>query len=161
MKKIFTVILLLLLSNIVMAIPNLNFDQGTAYWTVAGSNSKNYVLGTEKKSHNRAFIESINNNKKGFGFMMRYTKNINAYKGKRISMSAYISAVNVKGFAGLWIAPDGKNYKEVGHLSGTTGWKKINIILNVPKNATDLRFGVKLKGSGKVWANNFSFKVLN
>ena len=167
MKKIFIAMLLFLLSNIAIAIPNLNFEKGTAYWVVAGSNSKNYVLGIERerpyKGKTSAYIKSVRNTK-GFGFMMRYTKNISAYRGKRIRMSAYVKSKNVQQFAGLWIAPsgnkDGNNYHESGSLTGTTGWKKSVIILNVPYNATDLRFGVKLQGSGKVWVDDFKFEII-
>jgi len=112
-----------------------------------------------------AFIKSINENSQGFGFMMRYTKKISAYKGKTIRMSAYIKALNVQQFAGLWIAPDGNkdgnNYHETGSLTGTTGWKKDVIILDVPQDTADFRFGVKLQGAGKVWVDAFKFEVVN
>lgn len=37
-------------------------------------------------------------------------------------------------------------------IEGTTGWKRYDIVLNIPRESVDIAFGYLLAGRGEVWA---------
>ena len=45
-------------------------------------------------------------------------------------------------------------------IKGTTGWQRYDVVLDVPKDATAISFGILLAGSGVVWLNGTKFEVV-
>jgi hypothetical protein len=45
-------------------------------------------------------------------------------------------------------------------IKGTSGWQQYNVVLDVPKDATGIAFGILLTGSGRVWLNSTKFEVV-
>jgi len=45
-------------------------------------------------------------------------------------------------------------------LKGTADWQSFDVVLDVPKDATSISFGVLLTGSGSVWVSNASFETV-
>ena len=45
-------------------------------------------------------------------------------------------------------------------IKGTTGWRRCDVILDVPKDATGVSFGVLLAGTGEVWRSSTKFDVV-
>jgi hypothetical protein len=43
---------------------------------------------------------------------------------------------------------------------GTAGWQRYEVVLDVPKDATSISFGVLLTGGGEVWLNSTKFDVV-
>lgn len=88
------------------------------------------------------------------------------YRGKRLCVSGYIKAENVAGWAGLWMRIDGPQNEAPSSddvqsrpVTGTTGWEKFEIILDVPPDSVKIAFGVLLEGAGQVWVDDFQFEV--
>jgi hypothetical protein len=78
--------------------------------------------------------------------------------GKRVTIAGYMRSEDIAGgYAGLWMRADGPNgvlsFKNLGqeNITGTTGWKRYEISLEVPANATGLSFGATQSGSGTAW----------
>jgi hypothetical protein len=46
-------------------------------------------------------------------------------------------------------------------IKGTTDWKKCEIILDVPSNASRLAYGALLDGVGQIWFTNISFEIVD
>ena len=42
-------------------------------------------------------------------------------------------------------------------IKGTTGWQRYDVVLDVPKDATGISFGILLAGTGEVWLNSTKF----
>ena len=86
--------------------------------------------------------------------------------GKRIRYSGYIKTQGItRKWAGLWWRVDGKsgalafdNMEDRGP-KGTTDWKRYEIDLQVPKDATNINFGVILPGDGSAWFDELSITV--
>ena len=86
------------------------------------------------------------------------------YNGKQITLSGYIKTENVTdGYAGLLmsfspaIAFD--DMSERG-ITGTTGWKKYEITLNMSPSETEkIIVGGYLSGKGKIWLDNLKVTV--
>jgi hypothetical protein len=45
-------------------------------------------------------------------------------------------------------------------IKGTTDWKKYDVVLDVPQEATGIFFGVLLSGSGTVWLSEAKFEIV-
>ena len=90
------------------------------------------------------------------------------YAGKRVRMSGYMKSQDVAGWAGFWFRVDGQGARSLAFdnmhgraVRGTTGWKKYEIVLDVPQQATNLAYGALLDGTGKIWFSDLSFEVVD
>jgi hypothetical protein len=45
-------------------------------------------------------------------------------------------------------------------LKGTLGWQRYSVVLDVPKDATGVFFGVLLSGTGTAWMNTCSLEIV-
>ena len=89
----------------------------------------------------------------------------NSYAGKKITLVGYVKTENVtEGYAGLWMRIDPSvafdNMSSRG-IKGTTDWKKYEIVLDVPTNASNLAYGALLNGTGQIWFSNLKFEIVD
>jgi len=149
----------------------LSFDMPKS-WYQAGSAPNKYDMGVDPSvthnGHAAATIQSNSNRIHGFGTMMQSCQP-GKYLGKRVRMTGYIKSEDVKGWTGMWFRIDEAGSKKPlsfdnmydRHISGTTDWKKCEIILNVPDNASNLAYGVLVSGKGKVWFDDIKFEIVD
>ena len=149
----------------------LSFDLPEA-WFVAGSKPQCYEMGLVKESSQNgkmsATIKSIKKRIGGFGTLMQQVYP-DKFLGKRIRMSAYVKSENVKDWSGLWLRVDqaGSNNPlsfdnmQKRAIMGTTDWKKYEIVLDVPTDASLIAFGALLSGTGQIWFDSFSFEIVD
>lgn len=86
--------------------------------------------------------------------------------GKRIHFSGYIKTQGItREWAGLWWRVDGKsgvlafdNMHDRG-AAGTTDWKRYDIDLQVPADATNINFGALHSGDGSAWFDGLNVTV--
>jgi hypothetical protein len=91
------------------------------------------------------------------------------YKGKRLRLSGWIKVQNVKKMAWMWMRIDSpEKGKNLGFdnmhdrpIKGTLDWRKYEIVLDVPHNATVIIFGFALEGEGQVWGDDFTFEIVD
>ena len=103
----------------------------------------------------------------GFGFAVA-TLPLQAAAGKHVSFIGYIKSEDIsQGFAGLWMRADGAqgakplafdNMKDRG-VTGTTPWKRYEISLDIPANATNIVFGALHNGSGTAWFDSLRIEI--
>jgi hypothetical protein len=144
-------------------------------WFVAGSKPTSYNMGTDvgagRDGKNCATIQSVERKIKGFGTLMQ-NSNPEAYFGKRLRMSGYVKSKDVKTWAGLWLRIDAKNdqgkttmlgFDNMGKrkIRGTTDWTKYELVLDVPKEATNIAFGALLGGTGQIWFDDITFEIVD
>ncbi len=138
-------------------------------WRLAGDKPASYEVGTDSQPvYNHlpsAYLKSTETVTGGFGTLMQ---NFSAakYAGKRLRLSAFVKSENVQNWAGLWMRVD-KGSQSVAFdnmedrsIKGTNGWQHYEVVLDVPRDATGIFFGVLLSGSGSVWLNNVKFEVV-
>jgi hypothetical protein len=77
-----------------------------------------------------------------------------------------VKADGVQSWAGLWMRVD-KGSEVVGFdnmenraITGTAEWKKYDVVLEVPPDASGVSFGILLSGQGAVWLNDMKFEVV-
>jgi hypothetical protein len=142
-------------------------------WFVAGSQPKCYKMGTDssitKSGDYSAIIKSLDNKIDGFGTLMQQCLP-GKFIGKRIRMSGYIKSKNVTEWAGLWVRVDvdtvpvsfdNMHDGTDRSVKGTTDWKRYEIVLDVPTNATAISYGALLCGTGQIWFDNLTFEIVD
>lgn len=83
------------------------------------------------------------------------------YRGRHLRLAAYVKSADVQRWAGLWMRVDSHGRRGVAFdnmkaraISGTTGWTRYEIVLDVPDDGAQIAFGVLLAGDGRVWADS-------
>jgi hypothetical protein len=178
MKKILFFSILLLSATCLLTTPGCLPHRNTfSYdlpknWFKAGSQPGKYDMGIDKgagiNGKNAATIKSNRTDITGFGTLMQNSLP-DKYLGKRVRMTGYIKSKNVDGWAGLWFRVDGdRTSKSLSFdnmsnrpVSGTTDWKKYEIVLDVPAGATNLAYGALLDGKGQIWFDNINFEIVD
>ncbi len=151
-------------------IPNAGFERGETYWGFL-RHSNEYIKGVDKKIFHSgtksAYIASKSNSPSKFTTITNFHPNIERLKGNRIRISAYIKTENVEKEAGIWARVDLDNNAYIldnmmdRPFFGTNEWKKANIVLDVPTNASAIVFGAIFDGRGKAWFDDFKFEIVD
>lgn len=137
-------------------------------WIKKGSHPDSYEMGIDKGTgqdgKNSATIKSKEDDIQGFGTLMQ-ASSPEKYLGKKIKMTGYLKTEKVSGWTGLWLRVDDADSQPLSFdnmydkgITGTTGWTKYEIILDVPANASNLAYGALLNGSGQIWFDNITFE---
>jgi len=134
-----------------------------AGWYIAGSKPSEYEAGVDTnatyKDHASAYLKSKTSSVDGFGTLMQ-DFSADRYAGKRIRFSADVKAEGVESWAGLWMRIDKRSTSvafdnmQDRPITGTTAWQNYSVVLNVPRDATGIFFGMLLTGPGTVWLNS-------
>lgn len=137
-------------------------------WHIAGSQPAEYETGVDPATpYNRttAFLKSKSPTGAGFGTLMQEFR-AEHYCGKRIRFSAFVKAVGVQYWTGLWMRVD-KGPRQVAFdnmrdraITGTTNWQRYDVVLDVPQDSTGISFGVLLVGAGEVRISEAKFDIV-
>lgn len=140
-------------------------------WYKAGSNPDRYEIGIDKGAgiagSNAATIRSESDKVKGFGTLVQNLKPGN-FAGKRLKMSGFIKTSEVNGWGGFWLRIDSEvpgapyvfDNMSNRKIKGNTDWVKCEIIVDVPKQASNIAYGALLSGGGQLWFDDLTFEVV-
>lgn len=134
-------------------------------WIIAGNAPANYVFSVEaatpvsgSKSASITAKPAAASN--GFGTLMQVIA-ADDYRGTRLRLSGYLRTADAER-SQMWMRVDGPNHEALAFdnmdsrpVTGTTGWKRYDIVLDVPQTSVDIAFGFFLAGSGKAWGADF------
>jgi len=87
------------------------------------------------------------------------------YLGKEIRLSAFVKTKNVDTWVGLWMRVDGNattlSFDNMGDrsITGTSDWRKYEIVLDVPESSTGILYGILLAGTGEAWVNGMQLEL--
>jgi len=101
----------------------------------------------------------------GFGTLMQQFT-AEQYLGKRVRLSGVVKSQEVAEWAGLWLRVDkGKEMVAIAPptlrlLATRTDWRRYEVVLDVPKDASGIALGILLTGTGEVWLNGARFEVV-
>lgn len=142
-------------------------------WYIAGSRPADYEFGTAhiegSDGPQSAYIKAKPGAAAdGFGTLMQTLKADN-YIGQRVRVSARLKSADAPRLQ-LWFRIDGSEPRKSlafynmddRPVSGTTGWKRYDIVLDVPPASTFLNFGFFLSGGkGEGWADAFRLETVD
>ncbi|CAB4396223.1 unnamed protein product [Rhizophagus irregularis] len=148
-------------------------DQLPQGWVRAGSKPDEYQMGVDSAIfHGTAavgssgFIKSLSGvNYSEFGTLMqRFTPK--EFKGNRVQLSCFIKYENILGNAGLWMRVDTPKEQTLDNMldrpiKGTDNWTEFTNVLDVPKDAERIAFGILLKGDGHAWLDDCKFEIVD
>jgi len=104
----------------------------------------------------------------GFGAIIENLKP-GTYLGKRIRMTGMMKSKGVEGWAGFWLRIDQSGSDQFlafdnmhdRPVKGTTEWKKYEIVLDVPYEATNIAFGALIDGMGQIWIAKVNLEIVD
>ncbi|HEV3037418.1 MAG TPA: hypothetical protein VHA33_06495 [Candidatus Angelobacter sp.] len=142
-------------------------------WHKAGNNTREYEVGEAQLTHpgpsrwsSALYVKSITPSPAGFGTLIQKI-DADDYLGERLRMTAYVKTENVRGDGvGMWMRVDGKKQPSLSFynmcdkpITGTTDWKKYEIVLDVPKKSEAIFYGLLLHGTGQAWLQDVKFEI--
>jgi hypothetical protein len=147
-------------------------SQGQERWYLSSAERKEYQFASDPtithsgKPSQRLF--STTEEAPGFGTVMQ---NIipTAFLGKRVRMSAWVKAEELRSWAGLWMRVDGKgngaplamdNMNE-RPIQGTQDWTRYELVLDVAPEAQNIALGLLLTGKGRVWLDDLKLEAVD
>ncbi|MBI5474192.1 MAG: hypothetical protein HY961_17795 [Ignavibacteriae bacterium] len=142
-------------------------------WLQRGSAAGDYITGVDHSIYHggkaSGYIEYVLDPmivQRGFATLMQAVK-ADKYHGKRIRLSGYLKTERVKKSAALWVRVEGKHINrtfDVGTnsgLGGTSDWKRVEAVFDVPSSAQGMAFGVLLDGKGRVWIDDLRLDIVD
>lgn len=139
-------------------------------WSVSGTAPDEYEVRLDESAGRNgsacAVLETRAPKTSGFVSLMQ-TAPMSSYRGRRLQLTAWVKAKDVKGWSGLWMRIDNGKGKGVAFdnmqdrpVRGSSGWKDYSIVLDVPPEAAKASFGIILEGAGTVWVDDFAFSFV-
>jgi DNA-binding winged helix-turn-helix (wHTH) protein len=138
-------------------------------WLLSGSNPSNYEMGVDPQASYHGspstYLKAKKPSMEGFVTLMQ-SFGADQYAGKRIRLSGFVKSEDVRDWAGLWMrvqsGPEIVSSIKMQDrpIKGTTTWQQYEVVFDVPRDATQLAFGILLSKSGTVWLNNVKFEDL-
>lgn len=94
-----------------------------------------------------------------------------AYRGKRVRLSGWVKPDHAENGGTLWLRVDMNNgdYILDSMLDLTArdqaakdinGWTRCALVADVPQDALGISFGLRMKGTGEIWAGGLTFEVV-
>jgi hypothetical protein len=143
--------------------------EAPAGWHIAGSTPADYEFSqtaTASSGKYGSLIAAKSGEARGFGTLMQ-TISADDYRGARWRLSGYLKTEQAVR-AQMWMRVDGTEGKVLAFdnmdsraVTGTTEWKRYEIVLDVPAGSIDIAFGYFLAGGGKVWGDNFKLEKVD
>jgi hypothetical protein len=138
-------------------------------WFLAGTNPKAFEIGVDDSiSHGgkrSAHILCLQSPCTGFGTLMQ-TFRADRYRGRRVRLSAWVKA-DQAGPVSIWMRVDGADATlafdnmQNRQSRGSFGWKRVEIVLDVPDEAVTVTYGLILQDSGQAWVDDFVFEAVD
>ena len=143
-------------------------------WHVGGTSPADYRIGIDPDAAGQpVIIQSLAHRGPHIGFVtLMQTVHADAYRGKRLQLTADLSCAQVSGAVTIWMRVAdavGRNIrfdnmetrKSAGVLTGTQDWTERRIVLTIPEAAETLHFGFYLRGEGQCWSRGFDLQTVD
>ncbi len=138
-------------------------------WQQAGSKPQDFeVVMDEKIKHGgkaSARIDFMGERFAGFLSLVQTFK-ADAYRGKRVRLSAWVKTKSPDSHAQLWFRLDAlkrmPGFDNMGNrpVKGITDWQKHDLVLDVPEDVIAIVFGLLSQNQGTIWVDDFSFEIV-
>lgn len=143
-------------------------EERPSFWTRTGSQAHAYQV---QSDNNEAvsgkaslMLTSTEDEIDGFGLIKQWFP-AGDFAGQRVRLSAHIKTENVSEQVGLWThvsAPGlSQDLMQPALIRGTSDWQPVEIVWDVPKEATTIELGLVLFGAGHVWMDDVVLETVN
>lgn len=158
-----------LASNLLLKTPKLK--SWVTGWKVTGTRPEAYELRCEDVFTDCAvpILRTKTFSSEPFGMgSLTHAESAEGWRGSRVELKAELRAGRIDGWAGLWMRIDGPEGKVLAFdnmqnrpLRGTSSFAWYSVVLDVPKDAEKLTFGVLLHGPGAVFIRELQFEAVD
>jgi RNA polymerase sigma factor (sigma-70 family) len=139
-------------------------------WFGGSAKIDEYEVGRDRKEKHggkaSAFVRMKGVEDTDFGTIGQAFK-ADAYRGKRVRLSAWLKTKDVAGGAALWMRVDGTdktltfdNMME-RRVKGDNDWARYEVVLDVPEAAKHITFGLLVAGKGQAWVDDFKLEAVD
>lgn len=143
-------------------------------WIMAGANPLEFDASIDSStSHSGTQCALLTHNKNisgnsAWGTLMQ-SFSPKKYLEKRLRMSVWIKTADIEGSVNAWMRVDGPERGKMlafdnmcnRPIKNVKQWKEYSVVLDVPKEATNIAFGVYLAGRGRAWLDDFSLTTVD
>jgi hypothetical protein len=145
-------------------------------WHAAGAATGDYAVGTDRsrraggQGQGGGTIRSRTTSPSELATLQQSVR-ADAYRGHRVRLSGFVKAGTVGAAAGvagtaagLWMRVDGlagaesADFMQDRPVAQGTDWARYDVVLDVPRDAVGLSFGVLLNGPGQVWLDDVALQ---
>lgn len=139
-------------------------------WIASGKAPQDYEFGldgSERHSGTRsAMLRARHARPAGFATLMQEFVP-DDYRGRRVRLAGWVKTNAVTGACHLWMRADSAGRMGAAMdnmhdrpITGTTDWRRHEIVLDVPGEATLLAFGISLDGPGTAWLDDVTLETV-
>jgi hypothetical protein len=141
-----------------------------AGWHAVGGGNGDYTLGADLSRRDGGqglgggTIRSLVGDPLGFASMQQSIR-ADLYRGQRVRLSGFVrTGAPMAGTAALWMRVDGpagsesNDYMRHRPVAQATDWARYDVVLDVPRDAVGISFGVLLDGQGQVWLDDVALE---
>lgn len=142
-------------------------------WFMGGDNVGAYEVASDLTVVHSGYASAVLRSRRavvpGFGTIAQIIK-ADEFLNKRVRFSAYVRTGQISGSAGLWMRVDDRDHSSQPlsfdnmhdrPIQGNTDWRRYDIVLDVPREAGTITFGVLLNGGGTVWLDDVTLEVVD
>ena len=161
------------LKNLTNGGMNMKKNTEIKHWIITGTAPDKYKTGIDRTVFHTgtasAFIQSETEDftPDEYATIMQQFR-AEKFLGKRVRFSAFVKALEVEGWAGLWMRLDGKfsvtlklDNMQNRSIKGSANWNLYSCVLDVPQETELINIGILLNGKGRVWMDNVSFQEVD
>lgn len=161
------------LKNLTNGGMNMKKNTEIKHWLITGTAPDKYKTGIDRTVFHTgtasAFIQSEEEEfvPDEYATIMQQFR-AERFLGKRVRFSAFVKALEVEGWAGLWLRLDGKfsvtlklDNMQNRPIKGTINWNLYSCVLEVPEETELINIGILLTGKGRVWLDDVSFQEVD
>ena len=161
------------LKNLTNGGMNMKKNTEIKHWIITGTAPDKYKTGIDRTVFHTgtasAFIQSEEEEfvPDEYATIMQQFR-AERFLGKRVRFSAFVKALEVEGWAGLWMRLDGKfsvtlklDNMQNRSIKGSVNWNLYSCVLDVPQETELINIGILLNGKGRVWMDNVSFQEVD
>ena len=161
------------LKNLTNGGMNMKKNTEIKHWLITGTAPDKYKTGIDRTVFHTgtasAFIQSEEEEfvPDEYATIMQQFR-AERFLGKRVRFSAFVKALEVEGWAGLWMRLDGKfsvtlklDNMQNRSIKGSVNWNLYSCVLDVPQETELINIGILLNGKGRVWMDNVSFQEVD
>ena len=141
-------------------------------WLVGGSRPQDYRVELEPTGGRlgtaAALIRGGVAEPRGFVTLMRHVEAA-PYRGGHLRLRAWLKTEDLAGWAGLWMRVDELDdpvkilaFDNMGdrRIRGTNGWRRYEVVLDVPEAADQVYYGALLEGTGRIWVDEVTLEAV-
>ncbi|HWF06920.1 MAG TPA: serine/threonine-protein kinase [Bryobacteraceae bacterium] len=136
-------------------------------WNARETTPEEYQVGVDRNfvhgGRQSLFIRSLTPMPQGETILSQAFAATN-FEGRRVRLSAFLASAGGSVNAILWLQATGPNGIAAGAatpISGPARWMNRELVVDIPARAEAIQFGLRLAGSGTIWADDFRFEQVS